>query len=190
MDRRLESYIKVYDDWLYKEACDQTITEIDSLTWQQHSFYHAGRDEYVAQSGDQELDVAFDGHTLSTRAYIMQRIWDAFHKYTTDLEFPWFSSWQGYSQVRFNRYQNNQIMAQHCDHIHTLFDGTRRGIPTMTFLAALNDGYAGGEFVMFDDLEIQLSKGSAMVFPSCFLYPHHVRPVTQGVRYSCVSWAF
>ena len=69
-------------------------------------------------------------------------------------------------------------------------DGNMKGIPTMTCLSILNDDYEGGEFIMFDDMEIKFKKGSTVVFPSCFLYPHLVKPVTKGVRYSCVSWAW
>jgi len=81
-------------------------------------------------------------------------------------------------------------MENHCDHIHTMFDGTRRGIPTLTVMAALNDDYQGGELVMFEDQPIELSTGDVIIFPSNFLYPHKIEPVTSGVRYSFVSWCF
>ncbi len=81
-------------------------------------------------------------------------------------------------------------MAEHCDHIHSLFDGQRKGIPTMTTLGLLNNDFEGGELVMFEDEIIEFKGGDLMVFPSVFLFPHRVEPVTKGVRYSCVSWAW
>ena len=189
MDRNLESYVKVYDGWLDADKCDQTVSEMNTAEWHQHTFYNTQTGEYATQSGNKELDISWSDN-ISTKPYIMQRIWDAYQKYTSELDFPWFCGWKGYSVVRFNKYSETRLMALHCDHIHSMFDGERKGIPTMTCLSILNDDYEGGEFIMFDDMEIKFKKGSTVVFPSCFLFPHLVKPVTKGVRYSCVSWAW
>lgn len=54
---------------------------------------------------------------------------------------------------------------------------------------ALNDDYEGGEFAFFDrELVYKLKKGDALMFPSNFMYPHEVMPVTSGTRYSIVTW--
>ena len=53
----------------------------------------------------------------------------------------------------------------------------------------LNDDYEGGEFAFFNrELKYKLEKGDAIMFPSNFMYPHEVMPVTQGTRYSIVTW--
>lgn len=54
---------------------------------------------------------------------------------------------------------------------------------------ALNDNYKGGEFAFFDkETKYKLSKGDALMFPSTFMYPHEIMPVTEGVRYSIITW--
>lgn len=189
MNTDLRSYVMLMENWIDSEACNQTIREIENAPWQQHTFYDAITGSYDTRSGSQELDISY-GNNVTTRPYLMQRIWDAFKTYTEYHNFPWFNSWTGFSPVRFNMYKENRVMAEHCDHIHSLFDGQRKGIPMMTFLAAFNDNYTGGQFVMWTDEVIPMKKGSALVFPSCFLYPHRVDPVTSGIRYSCVSWAY
>ena len=55
---------------------------------------------------------------------------------------------------------------------------------------ALNDDYEGGEFIMFDNYEIKFKAGDLIIFPSVFLYPHLVKPVKKGIRYSFVSWCY
>jgi len=75
-------------------------------------------------------------------------------------------------------------MAEHCDHIHTIFDGNDRGIPILTALAILNDEYEGGELVFWQDTVVETGTGDIFVWPSLFLYPHRVEPVTKGERYS------
>ena len=189
MDRDLSSYVMVLENWIDPQACNQTIPEMQNAPWQQHTFYNAEDGSYGTRSGSRELDVAY-GNNLSTKPYIMQRIWDAFKTYTTNLNFSWFASWQGFSEVRFNMYRETRLMAEHCDHIHSMFDGERKGIPTMTALGMLSDNFTGGELVMWTDEVIPMPAGSIVVFPSCFLYPHRVEPVTEGTRYSFVSWAW
>ena len=63
-------------------------------------------------------------------------------------------------------------------------------IPILSIVGVLNDNYQGGEFIMFDDYEIKFKPGDIIIFPSVFLYPHLVKPVTKGTRYSLVSWTW
>lgn len=37
-------------------------------------------------------------------------------------------------------------MRKHYDHIHSIFDGQRKGIPVLSMLGILNNDYEGGEF--------------------------------------------
>ena len=167
MNKNLDHYVKVYNNWLDDDVCDKTISELSNANWNKHEYFNPGDKISGHQNGDRELDVCM--YDASTKEHIMQRIWDVYQRYVTELNFTWFSSWSGFSEVRFNKYSQNQIMSKHCDHIHTLFEGERLGVPTMTALGALNDGYEGGEFIMFDNDIIELKKGSIVVFPSNFL---------------------
>ena len=184
---KLTDYIKVYH-WLDKELCDQIRKEIDEATWKQHVFYNADG-KYVTQSGDQELDVSWDN--IATRDKLTQKVWESISQYIlTDFKNDYFNGWKGFTHIRFNRYREGKTMAKHCDHIHDMFDGERKGIPTLSIVGFLNDDYEGGEFIMFDDMEIKLKQGDILIFPSNFLYPHKVNSVTKGIRDSFVSWVW
>jgi predicted 2-oxoglutarate/Fe(II)-dependent dioxygenase YbiX len=187
MERNLEAYIKTYK-MLDEETCKQTIKEIEEIHWSQHTFYNVNENSYGTRSGEKELDIGYS--QTSTKNVIMQKIWDSYLNYVKDLNFSWWSSWSGYTEVRFNRYKETRLMAEHCDHIHSIFEGERKGIPVMTALGSLNDDYTGGEFVMFEDTVIPFKAGEIKIFPSCFLFPHRIDPVTEGTRYSFVSWAW
>lgn len=188
MEKNLNSYIKIYDNWLDLDVCDTTVKDLEKVNWSKHLFYNNNSDTLHAKSGDKELDISYD--MVSTNNQIMKRIWDSYLEYVKEFNFDWFQGWSGHTLVRYNRYLENRVMAKHCDHINDIFDGTRKGIPVLTSLGALNDDYEGGEFVMFDDDVIEIKKGSIIVFPSNFLYPHKIEPVTKGIRYSYVSWAW
>ena len=187
MEKNLEAYIKTYK-MLDEETCKQTVKEIEEIHWSQHTFYNVSDGSYNTRSGEKELDIGYS--QTSTKDVIMQKIWDSYLNYVKDLNFSWWSSWSGYTEVRFNRYKETRLMAEHCDHIHSIFEGERKGIPVMTALGSLNDDYMGGEFVMFEDTVIPFKAGEIKIFPSCFLYPHRIDPVTEGTRYSFVSWAW
>jgi predicted 2-oxoglutarate/Fe(II)-dependent dioxygenase YbiX len=187
MEKNLEAYIKTYK-MLDEETCKQTIKEIEEIHWSQHTFYNVTDGSYGTRSGEKELDIGYS--QTSTKNVIMQKIWDSYLNYVKDLNFSWWSSWSGYTEVRFNRYKETRLMAEHCDHIHSIFEGERKGIPVMTALGSLNDDYTGGEFVMFEDTVIPFKAGEIKIFPSCFLFPHRIDPVTEGTRYSFVSWAW
>jgi predicted 2-oxoglutarate/Fe(II)-dependent dioxygenase YbiX len=57
----------------------------------------------------------------------------------------------------------------------------------------LNDNYEGGDLIFTDQNEeetkrLKLSAGSLVFFPSNFMYPHSIEPITKGKRYSIVAW--
>jgi len=60
---------------------------------------------------------------------------------------------------------------------------------TVSCSLILNDDYEGGEFAFFDrEIKLTPKKGDALMFPSNYIYPHEVMPVTKGTRYSIVTW--
>lgn len=189
MKKHLKDYVKVYEGFVDADLCKKTVEALQAATWDTHQFYDVYSDS--CRSYDHELAISHDN--IATKGEISKRMWFALEQYIvkdfTELH-GWFSGWSGYTAVRFNKYDPTTQMKLHCDHIHSMFDGERKGVPTLTILGALNDDYEGGEFVMWEDEVIKMPAGSVVVFPSNFLYPHEVKPVKSGVRYSYVSWSW
>lgn len=80
------------------------------------------------------------------------------------------------------RYRTGQFYIQHTDS----FKAQQRSV-SCSFL--LNDDYEGGEFAFFDrEIMIRGGKGSIVMFPSNFMFPHEILPVTSGTRYSIITW--
>ena len=114
----------------------------------------------------------------------------ALTEYVRSFGYKWFDGWNGYSAIKFLKYAETHQMAEHCDHISSLFDGNVKGIPMLSIVGQLNKDFEGGEFVMWGDQTIPFETGDVIIFPSNFMYPHRVEPVTKGERYSYVSWAY
>lgn len=183
----LGDFVRVYDRF-DPLLCDKTIDLIKDRNWIEHTFRDAKTGEVKSLSGDKELEVLHDVR-YTDYDLILRGIESSLKQYVTHLKMPWFTSLQKCSQIRFNRYKKGTMMATHCDHIHSLFDGEEKGIPILSIVGALNDDYDGGELIILDQT-IKLKKGQIVIFPSNFLYPHHVNEVTEGTRYTFVSWAW
>lgn len=86
---------------------------------------------------------------------------------------------EGYTLLR---YEKNQFFSEHVD-------ATRLNFRSVSCSFAVNDNYSGGEWSFFNGVYMtKLSAGDAILFPSNFLYPHSIRPVLSGTRYSIVTW--
>ena len=57
----------------------------------------------------------------------------------------------------------------------------------ITLIFNLNDNYEGGELKILDKI-YKLEKGDFIYFPSNYMYPHSILPITKGERYSMVTW--
>ena len=77
-------------------------------------------------------------------------------------------------------------MSLHVDNIHHSH-GQLYGYPQSSVLLFLNDDYEGGEIIVAENT-YKPAKGSALIFPSNFMFPHEVKSVTKGERWSVVSW--
>lgn len=63
----------------------------------------------------------------------------------------------------------------------------------LSVIMNLNNEYKGGELIFTDQKDneikkLKLNKGSIVFFPSNFMYPHKIAPITEGTRYSIVAW--
>ena len=166
--------------------CDSIIAQLNSQPWTPHRFYNYTTNEMVTH----EKDLEFSEHIVEEVEPLMQIIWNSLQQYFIELNFPWYSNWNGFTGIRWNRYNTGSLMQSHCDHIQSIFDGNRKGIPILSIIGILNDDYEGGELVMFEDKIIECKKGDLLVFPSNFLYPHRVDEVKSGTRFSFVSWVW
>ena len=190
MKENIKDYVKIFKKAISPQLCKKVIKDINNNKkhWQEHYYSDPVKKNKITRSGKYEFSITYleTANTMS----VTKKLWPLLKTYIADLNFPWFNSWDGYTAIRWNIYNQKEKMQSHCDHIHTMFDGNRKGIPTLAILGVLNDNYDGGEFKMFEDTIYKLKTGDVIIFPSIFLYPHKVLPVKKGKRYSYVSWVW
>lgn len=187
MSLNLEDYIFKIDDFLDRPTCKIIINKISKLNWEKHKYYDQIENTYT--SYDNDLSV-IHAPNIEEIKILNKKLSYAIDMYISRLNFTWYGKYSNYSGVRLNRYDKSTCMRVHCDHIHSLFDGINRGIPVLTLLGSLNNNYKGGELIMFDQKTLELNAGSLVIFPSNFLFPHEIKPIISGIRYSYVSWCW
>ena len=192
MRETLKNYILHLNKWIPQNIINKSIKELcNNNTWQRHTYTNTKTLKVKSKNKNKEPDSCY-GNNLTYLQELHNLIWKALEKYIVidKVGGKNFRGWNGFTQIKFNRYDKNQIMSKHIDHIHDIFSGDKKGIPILSIVGVLNDDYTGGEFIMFDNYEIKFKAGDLIIFPSIFLYPHLVKPINKGVRYSFVSWCF
>jgi len=89
--------------------------------------------------------------------------------------------------IEILKYENTGFYNWHVDH----FAEVPR---TMSCILLLNNDYEGGNLCFRNpdgsgEWEVEVKPNRMIIWPSSFLYPHTVKPVTKGTRYSVVAWA-
>jgi predicted 2-oxoglutarate/Fe(II)-dependent dioxygenase YbiX len=189
-DTQLKELIHVERGIIPQNLCDYIVDEIEKNEWRPHSWYNNVQGTFGSEE-TKELDV--QNITAEHQQLLTPFMIQAGAAYNAKYHFECERTMQimnKFSAIRFNRYSPGQIMRQHMDHIHSLWNTQDAGIPVLSFILNLNDDYEGADLYFWDDYIVPLGKGDIIMFPSLFLYPHGVTEATRGRRFSAVSWAW
>ena len=188
-DTLLDECIFIAEKIIPADLCDSIVKDIETREWQPHRWYNVTTDTNHSEE-TMELDV--QNATPELHKAISPFVVEAGKIYNKNYKFPTGSGqiMNQFSPVRFNRYSPGQIMRQHHDHIHSLFDGKIKGVPVLTFILNFNDDYEGADLFFWEDTVAKLGKGDIIMFPSNWLFPHGVTEATKGVRYSGSVWGW
>ena len=179
----LDQFIEVIPGLIDKEGCADLIgmTE-DSPHWQLSQIEGQVQNSDIRNCSILPIShMAREGIELyqTIDQYLFPIASDALKAYSNEHSAVSISKDTGYALLR---YEAGQFYTQHTDS----FTEEQR---TLTCSLMLNDDYEGGEFCFFDQaLSYRPSAGDALMFPSNFMYPHEIRPITSGIRYSLITW--
>jgi len=186
MQKNLIDYVKIFKNAIDENTRNRSLLELDNNKgWEQHLFYNY---QSAIDHGTEPL--VYRGNVISTYPILMDTIWNSLRDYINNFNFQWYNSWNGFDTLKFIQYNTNTEMKNHCDHIHSMFEGKKRGIPVLTVIGLLNDDFEGGNLILFEDEHVELQAGDIIIFPSVFLYPHAVEKISKGKRFSFATWVY
>ena len=182
--KELKDYIVVVPDVVPLELCDAVLAEYKNCD----DWINAGikNGENLNIRNCQTIGISFSSiieKNQETRQKIDQELFSsaskAIQQYNKQFTRCNIEQDSGYDLLK---YEASQFYTTHTDS----FKDRPRAV-SCSFM--LNDDYEGGEFAFFGrELVYNLKKGSCIMFPSNFMYPHEIMPVTSGTRYSIVTW--
>ena len=181
----LDQYIHVFDNILTNELCDEILSEYANSGEWSDTLIGGGVVSKDMRNCDQIL---VSHHDIISKNYerrkkidemiheSVREVIDKYHERHKDFD---ISIDTGYQILR---YQEGGFYVQHTDS----FKAQQRSVSCSLHL---NDDYEGGNFGFFDgQMQVRAGKGSAVMFPSNFMFPHEIMPVTKGTRYSIITW--
>lgn len=180
----LRDYIVVFENIVSDQLCDEILAEYKENNNWTNATIKGGLSRNIRRCDAINMsDPYILEQNKDERQKIDQQLFlcagEAIKKYNEKFNEAKIQGDSGYTLLR---YQEGEFYAQHTDHF---LQAPR--IVSCSF--ALNENFEGGEFGFFNQkLKYKPPKGSALMFPSNFLYPHEVRPVTRQVRYSIITW--
>lgn len=185
--KSIKSYIQVFKKIVPKSLCDTIIDEYkNSDEWKTGTIGNYSVDENIRDcdsiyiSNQVSIDI-----NPSTRKKIDEDLFSIVSECLTnyiDLHYTHISNISSDSGYSLLRYKTGQFISSH-------IDASGRSPRELSLSINLNDNYTGGEFCFFNgEKKFNLKKGDIIVFPSNFMYPHEILPVTSGERYAIITW--
>jgi len=182
--KTLQDYIQVFDNVIPDELCDAILKEYAPDGEWIPTYVGEGildRDirnvDAIPISRNEVIGSNYTRRLLDNELF--KGAAEAIKRYNEKFPEARIESDSGYELLR---YQTGQFYKQHTDS----YKAQPRAV-SCSF--ALNDDYEGGEWAFWNrDLKLKTKKGSVVLFPSNFMYPHEILPVTNGTRYSIITW--
>lgn len=182
----IEDYIVVFEDVMTHNLCDAIVEEFkNEEEWEPTTIGNNGTLDENIRFADTIL-ISYP-HVIEKNPKVRSKL-DRYvfvsaklsiEKYNRKFPKAFIEQDSGYQLLR---YKKGNFYKQHTDNF-------LKHPRSVSCSFALNDDYEGGEWGFFDRQKvIKVPKGSAIMFPSNFMYPHEIMPVTNGIRYSLITW--
>jgi len=189
----LLDYIKTYDDILNKQTlkvflriCEENLNYVEAgITRSEEEYNFVNKNIRDVKS----WNLVNIGEESKTKVFWANFFSSKFNEYIQKYNQDIGNSISSFSikDIQVLKYEKNGKYNFHVDH-GAIFPRT------FSCIYFLNNDYEGGELCFRfpgqeKELIIEKKSNRMIVWPSNFLYPHAVKPVTEGLRYSIVSWA-
>lgn len=182
--KELKDYIAVVPNVVSLELCDAVLSEYKNSNDWENAVVKNGKNLNVRNC--QTIGISFSSiieKNKKTRQKLDQELFTcaakAIQEYNKQFTRCNIEQDSGYDLLKY------EVGGFYTTHTDSFKDRPR----AVSCSFALNDDYEGGEWAFFNrEKVIKVPKGAAVMFPSNFMYPHEIMPVTKGVRYSIVTW--
>ena len=169
----LDHFIRIYP-MLPSELCDRIIERAEGAdNWEE---LKVGEESDYYRDSSQIWLEEFPALCEEVLGYLRKEVFN----YSNDF-FRATQEMKGFTSIRVLKYGEGQRVKEHSD--------AGMQARQITIAIPLNDEYEGGQFSFWDkEVIYTIPKGSGIMFPANFVFPHEVLPVSKGTRYSLLTW--
>ena len=189
----IKNFVKIYDEVLPAAAHLNLLRYAKTLNFDNAKIIGKGS-EHEVNTNIRKTNVYALTNLLSNNSFssihwfclLTNFFTGCLNKYKIDLNIIEYH-WTNLLDVSILKYEDKGFYTWHTDHCAQ--------IPrTMSCILLLNDDYEEGELCFRNpdgsgEWKVEVKPNRMIIWPSNFLYPHTVKPVTKGTRYSVVCWA-
>ena len=183
----LEHFIWHGEEFIDPDFCDRLLDEYAPTNYWEKTLTGSGHDpgarkcEYIPISEQGVIEEENEQDRREIDDYLFNVVKDIIAQYQQ--QHPEFElEIQEDSGYELLKYEVGDFYIQHSDSF-------KEQPRALTVIMSMNDAYEGGEVALFNrELVYKLNAGDILVFPSNFMYPHEIMPVTDGTRYSIITW--
>jgi len=175
VDVGLLEFVRVYENIVPDDVCDLLVSVLDSAVKAETALY---RDTEVMKFPEVNIGPVQPVAKVILKATDLYK--EEFPEYT-----KFWPSKLGVEEMRVKSYTSGtgEQFKPHVDAIS--LESCKRYLVMLTYL---NEGFTGGETYFYPDLKVKPQKGSVVVFPPTWQYPHAGLPVTSGTKYIMSSY--
>ena len=178
----LNDLIHVYEDGLEPEICDFLIALFDQTSDKHERYDNDGKPNFTQFNLTEHRELTSDINQVHN--HIIKKIFTYRDKYYEFVDRRVFPEEHALEQFRIKKY-NPGGEDQFDTHVDVMtFDTARR---FLSFMWYLNDVESGGKTV-FRDFEIKPKKGTLVMFPPLWMYPHRGEPPMSGPKYIMTAY--
>jgi hypothetical protein len=173
----LNDFIKVYDDVLEPNICNFLIDLFEKNIDKQERVENNKKPNFTQFNLTENCKIAQE--VTNVHSYLIAKVYDYKNNYCKLFNKLWFPKEHNFEQFRIKKYHPD-LQDQFDTHVDVMdYSSSRRFLSFMWYLNDVNDG---GETV-FDELTIRPKRGSMLIFPPLWLFPHKGNPPISNLKY-------
>jgi predicted 2-oxoglutarate/Fe(II)-dependent dioxygenase YbiX len=190
----LKKYIGIYDDFIPYSVISNLLKYCNDVNFEKariinnHNDPNGIEDTSVRKTMTRNLsNILTTSYTeMHWANYLTKTFFASIQVFKKDKKIIDFNV-KNISNIALLKYENTGFYTWHVDH-------DKAAPRTMSMIFMLNNDYEGGELCFREpdgnnEITVEKKANRLIIWPSNFLYPHTVKPVTKGTRYSVVCWA-
>ena len=173
----LNDFIHIYENSLELNICDLLISLFDQTSDKHERFENEGKPNFTQFNLTENKEISSEINQIHN--HVIKNVFTYRDKYYEFVDTRVFPKDHAFEQFRIKKY-NPGGEDRFDTHVDVLdYPSARR---FLSFMWYLNDVETGGETV-FKDLTIQPKKGTLLIFPPLWLFPHKGNPPISESKY-------